>query len=315
MIIVAGEALIDFTPASCGDDLGYVPHPGGSPLNVAVGLGRQQVPVQYLARISLDHFGRMIRDHLRDSNVDLDLVVDADELSTLAFVHVTDGEPEYSFHAEGAADRLLRPEALPPLSDDAPLHLGSISLVLEPVASTFDGLMSAEAGHRVISLDPNVRPSLIKDPAGYRSRLDRWLGLVDIAKVSTADLSWLEPRSDPETIAAKWLERGPALILVTNGQDGAFALNQRGMVRSAAPKVKVADTVGAGDAFMAGALAHLYRSDMLRRDVLAGLNEESMADLLDEANQIAADTCTRAGAEPPRSLVLVRSRDHPTLAD
>jgi fructokinase len=299
MIIVAGEALVDLTPASCGGDLGYVPHPGGSTLNVAVGLARQGIPVQYLARISHDHFGRMLRDHLSDSNVNLDLVVDADELSTLAFVHVQDGEPEYSFHAEGAADRLLRPEELPPLPDRAPLHLGSISLVLEPVASTLDELMSAEAGHRVISLDPNVRPSLIEDPEGYRVRLDRWLGLVDIVKVSTADLSWLEPRSEPETIAAKWLERGPALVLVTNGQDGAFALNQSGMVRRAAPEVKVVDTVGAGDAFMSGVLAHLYRSDMLRKDALATLDEQSLADLLDEANLIAADTCTRPGAEPP----------------
>jgi fructokinase len=97
VILVAGEALVDLTPARCGDGTGYLPHPGGSPYNVAVGLGRLEVPVGFLGRLSTDPFGRLLRDHLLDSRVSLAYVVDAEEPTTLAFVHLRDDEePEYA---------------------------------------------------------------------------------------------------------------------------------------------------------------------------------------------------------------------------
>jgi fructokinase len=70
-ILVAGEALIDFFPANCGKRRGFVPFPGGSPLNVAVGLGRLGVPVGFLGKVSKDPFGRLLRSHLEESGVDL----------------------------------------------------------------------------------------------------------------------------------------------------------------------------------------------------------------------------------------------------
>jgi len=299
VIVVAGEALVDLTPRDLGGVTGYVPHAGGSPYNVAVGLGRLRVPVTFLGRISCDRFGRLLRSHLAGSGVSLEYVAPAEEPTTLAFVHVGAGEPEYSFYAERTADRMLLPEHLGALPDSAALHLGSISLVLEPCASTLEGLMRRESRRRLVTLDPNVRPGLIDDPAAYRRRVRRWTELVDVVKVSEADLAWLHPGTPPSDVAAAWIEAGVALVLVTSGTRGARAMTAGADVFEPSPRVAVADTVGAGDGFTAGALAHLHDHGRLSRDGVAALSEEKLRTLLTVGNQIASDTCTRPGADPP----------------
>jgi fructokinase len=301
VILVAGEALVDLTPARCGDGTGYLPHPGGSPYNVAVGLGRLEVPVGFLGRLSTDTFGRLLRDHLHDSQVSLAYVVDAEDASTLAFVHLRDDEePEYAFYTQGTAGRVLLPEHLPEIPADAAMHFGSFSLALEPGASTLEGLMRRESGRRLLSLDPNVRPGLIADRDAYLRRLEGLVRLADLVKVSAADLAWLYPGEGPEAAASRWLASGPALVLVTLGRDGAAAFGAAARAAATTPPVAVVDTVGAGDAFTSAALAWLHRRHALDRRGLETLDAAALTELLAFANGIAADTCTRAGADPPR---------------
>jgi fructokinase len=300
VILVAGEALVDMTPTRCGDGDGYLPRPGGSPYNVAIGLGRLDVPAAFVGRLSTDAFGRLLRDHLEASKVSLTYVLDAEEPTTLAFVHLGGEEPEYAFYTERTADRMLLPEHLPAIPEGAALHFGSFSLALEPGASTLAGLMRRESRRRPLSLDPNVRPSLITDRDGYRQRLEGLVGLTDLVKVSRADLTWLYPRQAPEAVAARWLALGPALVLVTLGRDGSWAFGVAAHASAATPPVAVVDTVGAGDAFMSAALAWLHRHDAIDRVGLEALDAAALEALLAFANDIAAETCTRRGADPPR---------------
>ncbi len=301
MILVAGEALVDLTPARCGDGTGYLPRPGGSPYNVALGLGRLDVPVGFLGRLSTDTFGRLLREHLQASQVSLTYVLDAEEATTLAFVHLSDDEePEYAFYTEGTAGRVLMPEHLPVVPEGAAMHFGSFSLALEPGASTLEGLMRRESRRRLISLDPNVRPGLVADQDAYLQRLEGLVRLADLVKVSRADLAWLYPGQAPEAVASRWLGLGPALVLVTRGKDGATALGVTAHASAATPPVTVVDTVGAGDAFTSAALAWLHRHDALDRRGLETLGAAELEALLAFANSIAADTCTRPGADPPR---------------
>ncbi len=300
MILVAGEALVDLTPVRCGDGSGYLPHPGGSPYNVAIGLGRLDVPVAFLGRLSTDTFGRLLRDHLQASQVSLAYVLDAEEPTTLAFVHLRDDEePEYAFYTEGTAGRVLLPEHLPVIPEGAAIHFGSFSLALEPGASTLEGLMRRESRRRLLSLDPNVRPGLVADRDAYLARLEGLVRLADLVKVSRADLAWLYPGQAPEAVASRWLGLGPALVLVTRGKDGATALGVAAHASAATPPVTVVDTVGAGDAFTSAALAWLHRHDALDRRGLETLGAAELEALLAFANGIAADTCTRPGADPP----------------
>ena len=300
-VVVAGDALIDLTPTTTvRGHLAYEPHPGGSCLNIAVGLGRLGVPTAFLARLSSDAFGQMLRTHLVASDVQSAYFVDTDDLTTLAAVHLRDGQATYSFHAVGAADRGLLPEHLRPLPTGAALHLGSIALALEPVASTLQGLMRREAGRRVVSLDPNVRPGLIMDREAYLDRFEDWVQLVDIVKLSAEDLSWLYPDRHQDEVVADWHAAGVLLVVITHGDDGASASTPVAAASVAAPSVAVVDTVGAGDAFMSGALAHLNERRLLAREALQSLDASGLTELLETACLVAADTCTRAGAEPPR---------------
>jgi fructokinase len=115
------------------------------------------------------------------------------------------------------------------------------------------------------------------------------------------DLAWLHPGRSEDAVVTEWLDRGVRLVLVTEGADGARAATRTASVSAAAPEVVVADTVGAGDAFTAATLAHLHAQDLLTRDAVADLDEQQLARLLDVACRVAADTCTRPGADPPRS--------------
>ena len=309
-VVVAGDALVDLTPAVTREGRpAYEPHPGGSCLNVAVGLGRAGVPTAFLARLSDDPFGGLLRRHLADSGVSDRWLLRTPDPTTLAFVHLAEGQASYSFHAAGAADRGLEPEHLGRLPDagalpeGAALHLGSIALVLEPVATTLDGLLRREAGRRLVTLDPNVRPGLVADRAAYLRRWQQWLPLVDVLKVSAEDLAWLHPdaRSDADVqdVVASWLSAGVAVVLVTDGERGARAWSAVASAHVPAPRVEVVDTVGAGDAFSAGVLAHLHDEGRLRRDALPREQPE-LERLLRAAVLVAADTCTRPGADPPR---------------
>ena len=300
-VIVAGDALVDLTPTmTVRGQPAYEPHPGGSCLNVAVGLGRLGVPTAFLARLSTDAFGQMLRTQLADSGVQSTYFVDTDDLTTLAAVHLRGGQAAYSFHAQNAADRGLLPEHLMPLHPGAALHLGSIALVLEPVASTLEWLMRREAEHRVVSLDPNVRPGLISSRVAYLDRFEGWMRLVDILKVSDDDLAWLYPRLSQDNVVAAWHAAGIPLILVTHGEHGASAHTPSTSVSAPAPRVAVVDTVGAGDAFMSGTLAHLHERGLLSQDALRSLDAADMEQMLQAACLVAADACTRSGADPPR---------------
>lgn len=299
MIVVCGEALIDLVPLP-GVPGGYSARPGGSPTNVAVGLGRLGVPVALLARLSGDPFGRLLAQHVRGAGVDDSLLIAAAEPTTLAVVTLDDvGGAEYAFYVDGATDGGWRtddvPAALPP---GAPLHVsGALALAVPSMGDAIEGLLRRERGQRLLALDPNVRPRLVRDEAAQRARLDRWIALVDLVKVSADDLAWLAPGVAVEDVAAQWLARGPGMVVVTRGVDGTHACTAGGTIDLPGMPVVVADTVGAGDAFMAGLLCALHESgDLVRGEPPA---PAALRSALQFAQLVASITCARIGADPP----------------
>ena len=311
MIVVSGEALIDMTPSSCGGERGYIPRLGGSPYNVAVALGRLEVPVAFLGRLSRDFFGQRLRAHLVSNGVNVCYLRDGHEPSTLAFVSLNEGmDAEYAFWTENSADRNVLPPDLPPALDDSAvaLHFGSLSLVLEPIATTLELLMDRERGKRVIVIDPNVRPRLIPDIEAYRARLENWVRRADVVKASRADMTWLHPDDPVERSANRWLKMGPSLVVVTLGSEGSIGFMRGESVQVPGSPVSVVDTVGAGDAFSAAMLAWLHSEGSLHRDLLRCLSSDKLARLLKFANRASAMACARAGAEAPYRYELPEAR-------
>ena len=231
----------------------------------------------------------------------------AAEPATAALVSLdASGQPSYSFYLEGTADWQWRAGELPANEERAAVHTGSLAVGRDPGASVIaDWAAGQRAAGALLSLDPNVRPALVLGEPGYRERLERLVGLATLVKVSEEDLAALAPGAEPLGLAAAWAEAGPELVVVTHGAGGASALRAgEAPLHLAAEPTSVVDTVGAGDAFTAGLLAELHELGALRPGGLRELEPARLGQALAFAGRVAALTCARAGADPPRRAEL-----------
>lgn len=301
MIVCCGEALIDMLPAvSQAGKAALAPHAGGALFNTSIALGRLGVPVEFFSGLSTDLFGRQLRDALAASHVGLRYARFSARPTTLAFAHVVGGQATYTFYDEGTAGRMLAKADLPALENEvAAMLFGAVSLISEPCGSSYEALMRREADRRVMMLDPNIRPAFITDRNAYVERFRRMMTHADILKLSDEDLAWFGEEGSMEEIAGRWLERGPRLVIVTRGSQGAIGYTRHFNVSAVPPRVAVVDTVGAGDTFNAGVLASLYEQGALRKDAIASLSQEAVRHALDLGIRTAAVTVSRAGADPP----------------
>ena len=297
MILSCGEALIDMLPrTSTTGETCFAPHAGGAVMNTAIALARLGSASSFLTGLSTDLMGDVLRETLLASNVNLDHAVRSDRPTTLAFVRLTDGQARYVFYDENTAGRMMSPADMPVLPATIRAYFtGGIWLAVEPCGTALEALLTREAVARVTMIDPNVRPGFVRDRAAYTARIDRMIGLCDIVKLSDEDSEWLYGRTDPGAVLGK----GPKVVLITEGSKGATAYTARGAVHVAAPKITVADTVGAGDTFNAGFLASLDRDGLLSKAAVAGLSDNALRAALTLGTRAAAITCSRPGANPP----------------
>jgi len=305
LIVVCGEALIDIMPAGDGTRR---PMPGGGPFNTARALARLGAPTEFLGRLSTDAFGVMLAQQLKADGAGLSLVSYGPESTTLAVAELDgQGLAEYDFFVKGTSAPNLTPAMLPGRlpAEVTALHIGTLGLVLEPMATTLVELALREGDHRLVMLDPNIRSNLVTDAREYRDRLDGLVAHSTIVKASETDIEWLLPELDIDGAADHLLALGAQLVLVTLGAAGAIAASSSGQVRVAAPEVEVMDTIGAGDAFGAAVLAWLHDHASLRADLT--LDHDELQSMLSFACLVAAITCTRVGADPPWRRELAES--------
>jgi len=297
MIAVTGEALVDLVVEGEGR---VVAQPGGGPFNTARTMGRLGLKPVFLGRLSQDAFGHMLRTRLDRDGVTMGVPELTDAPTTLAAVDVDPtGAARYRFYLAGTSaadfDYPLLAAAQP--ADLAFLHAGTLALVMEPIATSIERLITADLPpDALVMIDPNCRPQVITDQQAYRARLSRILRRTDVTKVSVEDLAYLFPAAPVEVAAAALLDQGPALVLVTDGPRVARAYLPGRELIVDVPPVQVIDTIGAGDAFGGAFLAwwsanKLTRSDLTRSD--------PVREALKAAVEVAALTCTRAGADPP----------------
>ena len=305
MIVVCGEALIDMV--TTGDSTRR-PTPGGGPFNTARALARLEAPAAFLGHFSTDEFGRMLADQLAADGASLALATFGPEPTMIAVANIGgDGLAEYEFLIQGTSAPNLTLDMIPaelPAQVKA-VHLGTLGLVLDPMAKSLAALVRREHRRRLVMLDPNIRPVLTTDPQ-YRPRLDSLISQSTIVKASDADLDWLFPGLDRMAAARALLARGPKMVVVTLGAEGAIGVTASAEVRVPAPAVRVVDTIGAGDAFGAALLAWLHDHGRLSRDLR--LDREELRAALEFACLVASITCTRPGADPPRRAELKSRR-------
>jgi fructokinase len=295
VIVCAGEALVDLVPE---------PRCGGGPMNVAVTAARLGAPTAFVGRVSTDEYGEMLWEHLRSSGVRLDAAERGPEPTARAVVEQVP-TPRFRFEGDDTADTLLAAADLSSLGPGPHvLHGGTLGLFRGITAHTLADLV--ERTDALVSLDPNVRPQIIDDRAAWFAFFDRWLARAAIVKLSSEDLQWIWPGDDEDAAAARLFGHGVDAVLVTRGEAGAVAYRPAGTVAVDAPAVVVVDTVGAGDAFCGGLLAHLWQEGVTDRAALDALDDDAWRSALTAAVSVAARTCTRPGADPPWADELAR---------
>jgi fructokinase len=300
ILTVIGESLVDIisdphrpaaTPA----------HPGGSPLNVAVGAARLDLQTSLVTHYAEDRYGLMIEEHLQTNGVHVingGTTPTSQALATLGH----DGAAEYTFSITWAINGASLP-ALAAVEGSTHVHTGSIATVLPPGDQATLVLVEAAREHATISYDPNCRPAISPDAAAARRQAEVFVAASDIVKASDEDLAWLYPERTPDDTLQAWLELGPAIVALTRGASGPVVRSGTGRAEIAAEPITVADTVGAGDSFMAGLISGLAQLEALGaggRQRLQTLTLDQLHALAAYANRAAAITCTREGANPPR---------------
>ncbi|MFC1400971.1 MULTISPECIES: carbohydrate kinase [Streptacidiphilus] len=300
--LVIGESIADIVRAPGQAD---VPHPGGSPANVAYGLARLGRDTALLTQLGDDAMGALISAHLRSAGVSLLSDGQQDVRTSTALVTLdARGQAGYTFDI----DWTLRPTPLP--FTPCHVHLGSIAAVKDPGSETVAALAGSLRGRATVSYDPNVRPALMGDRPEAVRRVERCVALSDLVKASDEDLDWLYPGVPVPDVAARWLALGPELVLVTRGGAGATGFTSSDTVTAAAVRTTVVDTVGAGDSFMSASLDALATLDLLgapARPNLAALTADTVHGILTHAGRAAALTVSRAGANPPDREELQRA--------
>jgi fructokinase len=296
VIVVCGEALMDMIPNGDGTRRAT---PGGGPFNTARALARLGVPTAFLGHLSDDEFGQELAKLLVADGVSLELATIGHEKTTIAVADVdSEGEADYWFVVEGTAAPHLTPDMVRALlsPEVTALHVGTLGMVLEPMATTLTDLVLREHEGRVVMLDPNIRLGLIPDDR-YRARLQEVISHSTIVKGSEADLAWLYPDASHQSAAARLLDAGVRLVVVTLGARGAYGAQRDFEVTVEATPVEIVDTIGAGDAFGAALLAWLHEQSALNSDLQ--LEQAALTSALGYACLAAAITCSRPGADPP----------------
>ncbi|WP_445221138.1 carbohydrate kinase family protein [Bradyrhizobium sp. Pa8] len=304
MLIACGDALIDFVPTRNTEGREAVmPAVGGSCLNVAIGMARLGAPTGFVGGISADMFGRMIADHATASNVELGLASRSDHQTTLAFVRIVAGESHYAFYdAETATRNWTYRRGTIPFATVEVIHVGSTTLVNDQGAAETKALIADARASSTISFDPNCRPNLVRDKPAYLARMAEFAGHADLIKMSDVDFAYLFGEEPYEQRAKVLLGQGTSLVVITRGNNGAIAWHAgAGQIEVAAPKVEVADTIGAGDSFQAALLFALHKQGRIGRQQLKDISVEDLHRALSFAANCAGLTCTRPGADPPWS--------------
>ncbi len=296
MIVVGGEALVDLV---IDPDGAVTAKLGGGPFNAARAIGRLGSEVAFLGALSRDRFGTLLHAELLHDQVDDSQVQFTDLPTTLASAELDEhGAAGYHFYLSETAAPNLHPLPLP--DNVTIVHVGTLGMVLQPMASTLEAVVGGIADSVLVLLDPNCRPRVTSDRVGYMARLERMLRRADVVKVSTDDLDFIAPDDHPAGVRML-LEDGANVVLHTDGGRSVHIHWATEEIEIPVPAVEVVDTIGAGDAFGGAFAAWWDQAGLGRRDLH---DRGALSAAVGAAVEVAAVSCTRVGAQPPRRAEL-----------
>ncbi len=300
-VVLCGEALVDFVPARLSDGTeAFVCRPGGSPFNTAKAAALAGAEAHFVGGLSTDMFGDRLLADLQGAGVGDSLVLRLPYPTMLAFVEFLDGQPRYTVLDSETATSHFDPwqiglEAVA----GGILGVGSAGLFYAPAADRIADFTVAASARTMVTLDPNVRPGLIKDSAKWAARIRRVTGVAAIVRLSVEDMAYMAPGTSSREFARDTMENGASCVVVTDGENGSEVFTHNAEARVRAPRVAVRDTIGAGDVLLGAILAWLLEKGVRTRAGLSSLGADALRDMLAFASAAAAINCARRGCSPP----------------
>ncbi|WP_181419858.1 PfkB family carbohydrate kinase [Arthrobacter psychrolactophilus] len=283
-VLVVGESIID----QIVDGERRVEVVGGSPLNVAVGLGRCHIPVRLHSAIAQDARGQKIVRHLQEASVAMDDSALSASRTSTARVDVLDAQPGYTFALDFAGGPIRH-------GSEEIIHFGSIYAFTEPGTTHLQSLLGQLSPETIITFDPNIRPALMGPHPQTVSLFESYCALADVVKLSDEDARWLYPNDDERAVLDRITAFGPRLVALTRGSRGAGLAAGNHRHDEAAVSAQLVDTVGAGDTFMAALLILLAS----RNDHVLDRVVDLLPSIARFATSMAAITVRRRGADLP----------------
>jgi len=296
-VLVIGEALMDCVVKHSGEVGQEVP--GGSPMNVAIGLGRLGHSALLVARLGSDAWGEAITSHVMRSGVALIERSTGLLRTSSATAHLAeDGSARYEFDLIWDIEPSMVPSA-----EYLHVHAGSIACTLEPGASAVREIVQrSRAAGASISYDPNVRPHIMGSAREVLPQVEAMIGLSHLVKASDEDAAWLYPGVSLDQVAARWQQLGAGLVIITKGAEGAMVWRSGATLAFPTFATEVVDTIGAGDTVTAGLISALATRSLLgggEAERWSTLSENDLAEVVTFALRAAAITVSRAGADLP----------------
>jgi fructokinase len=299
-VLVVGEVLIDVVRTPDG---AVSEHVGGSPANVATGLARLGHSTDFATTFGRDDHGMACLDHVKGLGVEV-----LPSSRTADPTSVADATIDESGAATYVFDLHWNLAPVPVRSGVGHLHTGSIAATVPPGGDTVLRTVHEVHDEVTVSYDPNIRPSIMGEPAAYRPRVEELVALADVVKASGDDLELLYPGRPLEDVLEHWAGLGASLAVVTLGGDGVvYRVPATGGVCRAPARVLdpdlVVDTVGAGDSFMAGLVSGLLDAGLLggpqARAALRAATEADVEPAITRALGTSGVTVRHAGAYSP----------------
>ena len=305
-VVCIGELLVEFVSTTnnvpLSESLGFIKAPGGAPANVAVAIQKLGLNARFIGKVGHDPFGRYLEDSLRDTGVDTScLAVDPQSRTTAVFVAVwDDGHKDLCFYRNPGADMLLNVNDIAEeiLTDARCFHFGTVSLIHEPAASAQRKALSIAREHGLmLSFDPNYRATLWPDAATANRTIFSEFRNCHLAKISMEEWEVATGHRELDRGIKAVLDQGVELLVISRGEYGSMATNGSYLIELPAFPVKVVETTGAGDGFMAGMIIKLL-PEREKVGSLAKVDESIVRDALNFAGAVGALTCTQRGAIP-----------------
>ncbi len=302
-ICAAGELLIDFTPCgtSSQGQLLYARNPGGAPANVLAMAAKLGIKARLCAVVGSDNFGTFLIESMLAAGIDTRFISrTARARTTLAFVDLDErNDRSFTFYRKPGADILLTDAGIPDeaMEGCGVYHFSGVSLTDEPArGAVLRAARRAKEMGLLVSFDPNYRPFLWPQAAQARQAFEEGMRCADIIKVSEEEVAFLLGQENAAQGAAELAKQYDALVLASCGARGALAANPSGLLgRAEALPVTVADTTGAGDAFLGTILAALAGKE---RAALHSMTEQEAVELLHLGCMAGSLTASKLGAIP-----------------